>query len=66
MKKSKFTEEQIAFALSQAESGCRRKSSKKAVKPASKRELANFLIGAYRVSIRRATAVIQLRQAKYF
>lgn len=36
------------------------------MKPASKRELANFLIGAYRVSIRRATAVIQLRQATYF
>lgn len=36
------------------------------MKPARKRELANFLIGAYRVSIRRATAVIQLRQASYF
>lgn len=31
-----------------------------------KRELANFLIGACRVSIRRATAFIQLRQATYF
>lgn len=41
-------------------------SSRKAVEPASKRELANFLIGEYRVSIRRATAVIQLRQATYF
>ncbi|GLS05337.1 hypothetical protein GCM10007860_24880 [Chitiniphilus shinanonensis] len=36
------------------------------MKPARKRELANFLIGAYRVSIRRATAVMQLRQATYF
>lgn len=36
------------------------------MKPARKRELANFLIDAYRVSIRRATAVIQLRQATYF
>lgn len=36
------------------------------MKPACKRELANFLIDAYRVSIRRATAVIQLRQATYF
>ncbi|MEN7431163.1 IS3 family transposase [Chromobacterium sp. TRC.1.1.SA] len=39
---------------------------KKAVRPARKRELANFLIDAYRVSIRRATAVVQLRQASYF
>jgi len=30
------------------------------------RELANFLIQPYRVSIRRATAVLQLRQATYF
>lgn len=36
------------------------------MKPARKRELANFLIQAYRVSIRRATAVLQLRQATYF
>ena len=36
------------------------------MKPARKRELANFLIDAYRVSIRRATAVVQLRQATYF
>jgi putative transposase len=36
------------------------------VKPVRKRELANFLIQAYRVSIRRATAVLQLRQATYF
>ncbi|QOZ82762.1 transposase [Chromobacterium sp. Rain0013] len=36
------------------------------MRPARKRELANFLIDAYRVSIRRATAVIQLRQASYF
>ncbi len=36
------------------------------MKPARKRELATFLIDAYRVSIRRATAVIQLRQATYF
>lgn len=36
------------------------------MRPARKRELANFLIDAYRVSIRRATAVIQLRQATYF
>ncbi|WP_370551730.1 MULTISPECIES: IS3 family transposase [Chromobacterium] len=124
MKKSKFTEEQIAFALRQAESGttvaevCRKMGvseatfynwkkkygglgvselrrlkqleeenarlkrmvadlsldkqmlqeviQKKAVRQARKRELANFLIDAYRVSIRRATAVIQLRQASYF
>lgn len=38
----------------------------KTVKPVRKRELANFLIQAYRVSIRRATAVLQLRQATYF
>ena len=36
------------------------------MKPARKRELANFLIDAYRVSIRRATAVVQLRQGTYF
>jgi len=36
------------------------------VKPARKRELAKFLVDAYQVSIRRATAVIQLRQATYF
>ena len=36
------------------------------MKPVRKRELANFLIQAYRVSIRRATAVLQLRQATYF
>lgn len=36
------------------------------MRPARKRELANFLIDAYRVSIRRATAVIQLRRASYF
>lgn len=36
------------------------------MKPARKRELANFLIDAYRVSIRRAAAVIQLRLATYF
>ncbi|AXE32270.1 hypothetical protein DK842_21570 [Chromobacterium phragmitis] len=36
------------------------------MRPARKRELANVLINAYRVSIRRATAVIQLRQATYF
>ncbi|AXE33610.1 hypothetical protein DK843_04310 [Chromobacterium phragmitis] len=36
------------------------------MRPARKRELANVLIDAYRVSIRRATAVIQLRQATYF
>ena len=36
------------------------------MKPAYKRELANFLIDAYRVSIRRATAVVQLRQGTYF
>ena len=124
MKKSKFTEEQIAFALRQAESGttvaevCRKighrrghllqleeevrrprrqraapleaagrrecpaqahggrpepgqadaagSHPEKAVKPARKRELANFLIDASRVSIRRATAVAQLRQGTYF
>lgn len=43
-----------------------RGGAKKAVKPARKRELAHFLIQAYRVSIRRATAVLQLRQATYF
>ncbi|SUX54324.1 Transposase [Chromobacterium vaccinii] len=121
--KIEFTEEQIAFALRQAESGttvaevCRKMGVseatfynwkkkygglgvselrrlkqleeenarlkrmvadlsldkqmlqeviQKAVRPARKRELANFLIDAYRVSIRRATAVIQLRQATYF
>lgn len=36
------------------------------MKPARKRELADFLMQAYRVSIRRATAVLQLRQATYF
>lgn len=36
------------------------------MKPARKRELANFLIEAYRVSTRRATSVIQLRQATYY
>ena len=36
------------------------------MKPARKRELADFLIQAYRVSIRRVTAVLQLRQATYF
>ncbi len=36
------------------------------MKPARRRELAHFLIDAYRVSIRRATAVVQLRQATYF
>ncbi len=39
---------------------------KKAMKPVRKRALADFLIQAYRVSIRRATAVLQLRQATYF
>ncbi|MGN3961850.1 IS3 family transposase [Burkholderia gladioli] len=124
MKKSRYTEEQIAFALKQAELGtkvtevCRKMGiseaifynwkkkygglgvselrrlkqleeenarlkrmvadlsldkqmlqevvQKKAVKPAHKRALADFLIQAYRVSIRRATAVLQLRQATYF
>ncbi len=36
------------------------------MKPARKRELADFLMQAYRVSIRRATAVLQLRQVTYF
>ncbi len=36
------------------------------MKPARKREQANFLIDAYRVSIRRATAVVQLRQGTCF
>ncbi|WP_150587396.1 IS3 family transposase [Pandoraea eparura] len=124
MKKSRYTEEQIAFALKQAELGttvaevCRKMGiseatfynwkkkygglgvselrrlkqleeenarlkrmvadlsldkqmlqevvQKKPVKPARKRELADFLIQAYRVSIRRATALLQLRQATYF
>ena len=36
------------------------------MKTARKRELADFLMQAYRVSIRRATAVLQLRQVTYF
>lgn len=36
------------------------------MKPALKRELVDFLIEAYRVSIRRATAILELRQATYF
>ncbi|WP_414441765.1 IS3 family transposase [Burkholderia sp. 22PA0106] len=124
MKKSRCTEEQIAFALKQAELGttvtevCRKMGiseatfydwkkkygglgvselrrlkqleeenarvkrmvadlsldkqmlqevvQKKPMKPARKRALADFLIQAYHVSIRRATAVLQLRQATYF
>ncbi|MCD4485381.1 transposase [Chromobacterium vaccinii] len=38
----------------------------KAVKPARNRELANFLLAMYRVSIRRTTAVIKLWQGTYF
>jgi putative transposase len=45
-----------------ATGGC----AKKALKPACKRELANFLIQAYRVSKRRAAAVVRLRLATYF
>ncbi|OSZ43571.1 transposase [Alcaligenes faecalis] len=36
------------------------------MKPARKRELADFLIEAYRVSIRRAAAVLGLRLSTYF
>ena len=114
MKKSRFTEEQIAFALRQAETGtkvsevCRKMGvaeatfynwkkkygglgvselrrlkqlvadlsldkqmlqdvvTKKALKPAHKRNLAEHLDGSYRVGMRRACRVVKIGRSTYY
>jgi len=64
MKKSKYTEEQIAFALRQAQMGSRVGTScKKAMKPAHHRALAHHMIDAYRCSKRRAVQLVGLSRS---
>ena len=74
MKKTKFTEQQIAFALRQAETGtrvvevCRKLGISDATFYNWKRKTGNWsaLQAAYRVSTRRACEVIGLHRTTYY
>lgn len=62
MKKSKFTEEQIAFALKQVESGttaeeiCRKMGISQATFYAWRKTLVGHLVDRYRIGVQRGSA----------
>ena len=69
MRKSRFTEEQIALALRQVDAGvpvADQVLRNKVLKPAALRERARWLIGTFHVSTQRACRLLRLNRSTYY